>query len=101
MPTMKEIAEWLRRAGRNAEQTMPFANEPWEEMAKQVEQMRGKNCAYRDDNYFCTNPKITEKYKECSDDADALVYCYPEDGGHYCGNEFYCIHHKFKEVENG
>ena len=48
MPSRDEIVAWLREAGKDAEQTMPFANEPWEKIAAQVEAMRCETCKYYD-----------------------------------------------------
>ena len=88
MPTMKEIAEWLRQAGRDAEQTMPFANEPWEDMANQLEQMHCETCQWFDATLptECLYPG--ENY-----DSDCVEI-------HWCGPNFCCIHHKFKDTNN-
>ena len=49
MPSREKIVEWLLQAGKDAEQTMPFADEPWKRMAAQVADMRCETCKWSDE----------------------------------------------------
>jgi hypothetical protein len=53
-----------------------------------------ETCKFRDEDFYCTNEKLSENYGLKND--DMLVYDFIEGGEFWVGAKFGCVHHEAK-----
>lgn len=94
---MKEIAEALREAGDAAyDPENELLDRAWfdkyESLANQVEQMRCETCKWFEEYKGKEELTIGSTYDWCENEEVSI---------RNFGPNFFCPHHKFKEVKNG